>query len=154
MAALKRAILLDTNLLLLAAVGRFDKTLIGRKRLSIFTPDDFDLLIKIHGGYRRSLTTPHLLTELSNLADQCVPHARHIPFRIFLAAFMTALEEQWMPAQSLCQTNEFRKLGLADAAACLLADSQATVITVDGSMYNLLLARGIDACNFNHLRNI
>jgi hypothetical protein len=152
MAALKRAVLLDTNLLLLAAVGSFDKTLIGRKRLDEYSSGDFDLLIRLIERYPNTLTTPHLLTELNNLAEQCVPVRRHGDFRVFLAGFIAKLDEQWAPASQICATKAFMRLGLADAAVCHLANNQTTVITTDGMMHRFLLREKVDAHHFHYIR--
>jgi hypothetical protein len=148
------AILLDANLLVLAAVGEFDKSLIGRKRLDEYTTADFNLLTKQIAPFQRNLTTPHLLAELSNLADQCVPRHRHRDFRDFLHTRIIAqLDERWTPAQELCQTDEFRQLGLADAAVCRLATDNILVLSVDAELCNALWGRGVNVENFNNLRD-
>jgi hypothetical protein len=154
MAETGRAILLDANLLLLVAIGNFDRTLIGRRRLDEYTPGDFDLLLREISPFRRNLTTPHVLAEVSNLADQCVPKKRHREFRRFLSETIFAqLDERWVPANDLGKTEEFGRLGLADAGICRLADDQTAVLSADAELYIVLLERGIDAQNFNHLRD-
>ena len=78
--------LLDANLLLPVVVGEFDPASIGRKRLDTYGVSDLHLLLGIAADFPRRLTTPHLLTEVGNLADQCVPRDRHHAFRGFLAS--------------------------------------------------------------------
>jgi hypothetical protein len=153
MAEIGPAILLDANLLLLVAVGTYDKSLIGRKRLDEYSTSDFDLLIDQISLFPRNLTTPHLLAEVSNLADQCIPKNWHAEFRIFLSEIIISqLDEHWTRATELCQTNEFRRLGLADAGVCQLANEETVVLSADVELYLVLLERGVDAQNFNHLR--
>lgn len=149
-----RPILLDTNLLVLAVVGRFDRRLIGRKRLDVYTPEDFALLEQTIEPYSRNLTTPHVLVEVSNLAGQCVPKSRHREFREFLESFVIpALDEHWTPASQLCTTDVFLRLGLADAAICQLADEQTFVLSIDAELCSVLWGRGVNVVSFNHLRD-
>jgi predicted nucleic acid-binding protein len=155
MAENRRAILLDANLLLLVAIGKFDKSLIGRKRLDGYTHRDFDLLRALVDPFTRNLTTPHLLTEISNLADHSLAKNQHHRFRKFLAEeIFSNLDEHWISAKELSQTNEFHQLGLADAAICRLADERIRVLSVDAALCNVLWGRGVDVRNFNHLRNL
>ncbi len=146
-------VLLDANLLLFLAIGQFDLRLIGRKRLDIYTTSDFALLARLIERYQRNRTTPHLLTEVSNLADQCVPKSRHREFRSFLADLVKLLDENRVRAEELCATEEFNQLGLADAAITRLADEQTVVFSVDAELCNVLWGRGVNAENFNHLRD-
>jgi hypothetical protein len=148
------AILLDANLLVLLVVGQFDGSLVGRKRLDAYLPKVFDLLVKTIAPFRRNLTTPHLLAEVSNLTDQCVPKNRHREFREFFRNdIIGELDERWASANQLCQTAEFMQLGLADAAVCHLADERCLVLSVDLELCNALWGRGVNTENFNDLRD-
>ncbi|MBV8782531.1 MAG: hypothetical protein JO353_14130 [Phycisphaerae bacterium] len=149
-----RSLILDTNLLLLLAVGTFDINLVGRKRLDIFLRDDFELLRDLLDTSSRWLTTPHVLAELNNLADQCVPRSQHDVFRQFLGQFFEWFDERWLQTQELSNTAAFRRLGLTDAAVVQLADSQTLVLSVDLELCSLLWGRGINAQNFHHLRQL
>ena len=64
-----RTLLLDTNLLLLLFIGGKDTLLIPKsKNLSEYTEDDYDLLAEIvNSSFDRLVTTPHIMTEVSNL---------------------------------------------------------------------------------------
>ena len=148
------AVLLDSNLLLLLAIGLFDDTLIGRRRLDIFTPKDFELLVDLIAGYTTTVTTPHLLTELNNLAHQCVPERRHREFRHFLKLWMTKLQERWEPAAALCNTEGFAALGLADSAVVHLSAEGVAVLSIDLPLCRHLWGQGVAVLNFNHLRDV
>lgn len=61
----------DTNLLLLYVVGAHDPERIGRfPRTDTYTEDDFDLLERLLGYFETAVTTPPILTEVSNLLGQ------------------------------------------------------------------------------------
>ena len=146
------AVLLDANLLLLVVVGGFDPALIGRKRLAEYTAADLRRLTGLIAPFARTLTTPHLLAEVSNLADQCVPRDRWPTFRGYLADVYGRLDERWVPAVELGRTPAFARLGLADAAIAHLADGRTLVLSVDAQLCNLLVAVGVTAQNYLRLR--
>jgi hypothetical protein len=146
------SVLLDSNLLLLLAVGLFDSRLIGRKRLDEFTSRDFELLGDLIAVFPVNLTTPHLLAEVNNLADQCVPRQLHRDFRLFLRDFFKGFDERWMKSTELSTTDAFLWLGLSDAAVCQLADENVAVYSVDLELVIVLQGLGLNATNFNHLR--
>jgi hypothetical protein len=146
-------LLLDANLLVLLAVAGFDRQLIGHRGLDVFDESDYELLLSQTVGFTAARTTPHVLAEVNNLADKCVPKLRVRDFRIAFAAFVHQLDEHWIKADELCNSEEFRRLGLADAAIARLANEQTRVISMDAQLCSELWANGVDAINFNHLRD-
>jgi len=65
-----RGLLVETNLLLLYLIGRTNQNQISKfKRTQVFTIEDFDLLGRFMGKFKTLITTPHVLTELSNLGE-------------------------------------------------------------------------------------
>ena len=74
-------VLVDANLLLLLAIGRFNKSLIpGFERTSNFLIDDYHLLESLVRQFSRIISTPHVLTEVSNLTTK-LPENVRFPFR-------------------------------------------------------------------------
>ena len=64
-------VIVDTNLLLLYVVGAQNPERIGRfTRTDTFTKDDFDLIDRLFGYVETAVTTPSILTEVSNLLGQ------------------------------------------------------------------------------------
>ena len=63
-------LLVDTNLLLLYLIGRTNRNRISKfKRTQAYTIEDFDLLHRFMAEFKTLITTPHVLTEVSNLGD-------------------------------------------------------------------------------------
>lgn len=152
--AASRTLLLDANLLVLVAVAGFDPRLIGKNtRLDLFDLADYDLLLKLIAAFSKQRTTPHVLAEVNNLADKCVPKLRLRQFRYGFAEFVKRLDEQWMPAAEICDTEAFRRLGLADAAIVQLAQDGTTVLSMDAQLCAELWGSGVEAFNFNHVRD-
>lgn len=153
-----RDLLVDTNLLVLLAIGSFEPRLIERhKRTRHFTVEDYGLLRRFLARFRTVITTPNVLTEASNLIDQGVGTKRE-GLQALLASIIGVLEESYIPSQEGCGVEEFQRLGLADSAILHLAQSRSRsrsdllVLTDDLHLYLALQRRGLEAVNFNHLR--
>ena len=149
----KKGLLLDSNLLLLLLVGSFNSELIGnfkRTRASGFTVKDFELLKSIISRFEKILTTPHILTEVSNLSTfsgmMQTDYFKHFGFCIL------NFDEKAVPSMEFCQKDNFSKFGITDAAISHLARNHYLVLTADFPLSNYLQSNKIDAINFNHLR--
>jgi hypothetical protein len=71
-----RGVLIDSNLLLLLFLGTYDRRQIATNdRLSKYSEDDYDLLIQVLRPFTRIITTPNILTEVSNLSN-AIPQKR------------------------------------------------------------------------------
>ena len=141
---------LDSNLLLLLTVGSFEpRTLRSFKRLSTFTAGDLRLLQSFAMG-RRLVVTPHLLTEVSNLANS-LPELLRQGFLRYLAKVVTVWPEEYTPAAVLVEDRAFSLFGLTDAAFCSLA-ARALVVTEDGRLRAYMKARGFKVLALADLR--
>jgi hypothetical protein len=71
-------VLVDTNLLLLLFVGGYDRGLVERfpRTADRFVSVDYDTLAGLLSGFRQIVTTPHILTETSNLIGQLTGRAK------------------------------------------------------------------------------
>jgi len=150
-----RELLLDSNVLLLLFVGLFDRSRIARfKNTEQFTSGDFDLLLEFIGRFSAILATPHIFTEVSNLAGQLGEPARSELFAI-LRERLLVLAEEHVPATTAASNAAFIRLGLTDSAIASLTVSRprCSVLTTDFDLWVYLVSSGIDATNFNHLRS-
>ena len=148
-----RGILIDTNLLLLDVVGRLDPKLVSKhKRTAAYSLEDFILLEELLGLFSKVVTTPHILTEVSNLSAQA-GNADIIPaVRQALAGRIGLLDEQPCTASSVVNKDHFRKLGLTDSAILAVGAGEYLVLTDDVTLALILESRGADVVNFNHIR--
>jgi hypothetical protein len=147
-----RGVLVDTNILLLFVVGAFDRGQIGRfKHTRQFVTEDFDLLVRLLGRFERIVTTPNILTEVSNLSG-------HLPDNLKAACYaefgrrIAVLDEQYAPSGIVVGESPFAKLGLTDTSILHLSRGKYLVLTEDATLYVFLGAAKVDALNFNHLR--
>lgn len=146
-------IILDTNILLLHFVGLLDPQLIPRfKRTDIFTVEDFHVLRTLLAFTPKIITTPNIMTEVSNLLGQLTGRQRDRCFAIFVKG-IGLLEETYLTSASLAVMGEFQRFGITDAGMTHLA-RQHLIITEDFRLSNFLAKAHIDVLNFNHIRTL
>ena len=147
-------LLIDTNLLIGLVVGLLDRKLIENNRAAIrpFTERDFDLLVEFVGRFTRLITTPHILTELSNLTGKL--HSRlHQDVRLVIKRLvLRRIFEENVSAATLVEHDLFTRFGVADTAIHLVAPNKYLVLTDEVALAQTLNARGVDVVNFNHIR--
>lgn len=144
-------LLVDTNLLLLYLIGRTNKNRISNfKRTQAYTIEDFDLLDRVMAGFKTLITTPHVLTEVSNLGD-LYGQEREV-FRSWFVRTVEQSREHYEESRSVVKETCFRRLGLTDAAIAALRSHGFLFLTDDLDLYVTLVNQGADAINFNHLR--
>ena len=148
----RQGVLVDANMMLLWFVGAFDRALIAKfKRTDTYTGEDFDLLVAFLSRFSRILTTPNILTEVSNLSSQLTGRMKLDYFGQFRER-LELVEERYLPSSSIADRNEFARFGLTDSGIVELAETGVLVATDDFSLASLLESRGFDVLNFNHIR--
>lgn len=148
-------VLVDTNLLLLFFVGGYNRDLVERfpRTADRFVSADFDTLTALLTGFERVVTTPHILTETSNLMGQLTGRARTECFE-WLAHSIPAMRETHVAGERLSRHRMFVKLGMTDTSIIEVAAEPYLVLTDDFPLYNFLATRGMDVLNFNHIRSL
>jgi hypothetical protein len=144
-------LLVDANLLILYLVGKTNKRRIPVfKRTQQYTIEDFDLLEILVSQFETLISTPHLLTEASNLAA-----LQGEELTILRGQFKTMvgqMREFYDESRSVVADTTFARLGLTDAAIATLCRRSMLVLTDDLQLHLALVNRGADSINFNHIR--
>jgi len=134
-------------------VGQYDPTRIEKfKRTDQFTIGDFELLADYIEQFKEVITTPSILTEVSNLLGQLPENLRYYFWQHF-ARGLKNLHEHYTPSQELGDQNAFPKFGLTDTAILDAASGRYLVLTDDFRLTQYLTGQNIDVINFNHLRS-
>lgn len=151
-------ILVDTNLLLLLLVGTVDERSIGGKRTERYSVDQFHFLSDYLKGFQRLITTPHILTEVSNLGGSIFSGKRRKAFFLLLAmpglfrveaADDFIIEQQ--PKRQEVRPIHLARLGLTDAVIAKLCEQRILLISDDFDLVGLVCGVGGEAVNFTHL---
>lgn len=145
-------ILVDANLLLLYFVGQLDPDLVSRfKRTQQFSREDFALLTLLLHRFSKIVTTPNILTEVSNLLGQLTGPHRTGLFAAF-AHGITLLDEHYVPSTEASAQDGFTRPGLTDAGICRLVERRFPVLTDDLALAVRLRSLQVDVVNFNDIR--
>jgi hypothetical protein len=144
-------VLFDTNVLLLFLMMEVDPSYVMQwKRTRQFTDRHMQALADILRSQPRMTTTPHILTEVTNLADS-LPAKAQSRFMATVATYAKRARERWRSAALLASDETFVRLGLADIGQLHLPRrGRPTVVTVDGPLYVELEKRRLPALNLNH----
>ncbi|KAA5601928.1 hypothetical protein [Blastochloris sulfoviridis] len=145
----RAGVILDTNILLMLAVGSFDSNYISQhKNTKDFSVEDFHLLVSIVDQIDRVVATPNIITETDNLVRQ---NPRGQDIRTQVRELISVIHEVPIASIKAVQSERYPGLGVADCAT-LLASDGVLVITTDSALHVALLENERDAVNFNHLR--
>lgn len=149
-----RELLVDTNLLLLYFIGARRPDLIQSSRLtSDYSKDDFSLLETFVGCFKHWTTTPHILTEVSNLMGHCKEPLRS-DLRLWLAAAISNWTEVTTPSRALVKAADFRRFGLTDTAIANLPRNSCLILTDDHPLAGHLKKRRLDVVRFSDLQEV
>lgn len=148
-----KPVLVDSNLLLLFMVGSFDQELIVRfKRTARYSVRHYELLVRILGYFSGVVATPHILTEVSNLANS-LPEWMKLEWFAHFSAQIPNLEERFRDTESLRLESGFLPFGLTDSALQHVA-STTLLLTDDRRLAGYLVSVGIAVLNFDDLFQI
>jgi hypothetical protein len=89
--------------------------------------------------FPRKVTTPHILTEVSNLTNKFSEYGRLAVWGEF-ASHLDVIEECWLSSHEVVKREEFRFFGLTDAGLGALA-KDFLIVSNDGRMVNFLWDR-------------
>ena len=148
-----RGLLIDTNLLLLFVIGQYDPEILVRDsfdRLAAYSLDDFHLLRNLSTLFRRKVTTPHVLAEVSNWIGY-LPTSQEIGCLRGFSKYLASFHELTTNSLNLAKHERFPYLGLTDIALASFAE-EYLVITDDLRFIDHLTRMGREALNINHLR--
>jgi hypothetical protein len=143
---------LDSNLLLFKWCADFAPSLVTNfKRLNSFQFEDIDVLSETLKVFSVLRTTPHVLTEVSNLANQ-LPTWVKGDWSLYFSRQIQLISEEWIPASTIAADDSIW-LGLTDASLTYLAQTHV-ILTLDFPLSNSLASRGLNVINFTHLRSM
>lgn len=154
---LRNGVLVDTNLLLVYLVGYYDYATgyqtVNRSRYTkgTYDPGDFDILNAMLERFRKRITTPHILAEVSNLVNQLPTGADTFCIEL-LKNIIPALQERTIPAEELAKENAFVAFGVADTSIIKAAQDPCLVLTDDFKLSGYMASNGMDVLNFHEIK--
>ena len=151
-----KKLLLDSNLMLLYLIGSFQRNLVENfKRTQVFSIRDYDLLIRIVQQFRTLVTTPHILTEVSNVSNfsNSLPSHLRTFWLDYFAVQIQSFDEVRTAAGVLCNEASFNPFGLTDAALHN-ASADTLVMSEDFRLTGFLSSLGVATINFRDIASM
>jgi hypothetical protein len=145
---------LPSNLLVLLFVGLMDpnrERSLKRTGNQRFSESDFSLLQKITTAFKQIVTIPHILTETTNYICELNREVRQSALQI-TAEDVQHFKERRTETKNLVRTDLFFRFGLTDTAVLDLPPRKYLDLSVDAALVIDLKRKGVEAMNFNHLR--
>ena len=147
-----KGLLVDSNLLLLYFIGKFDLQLIGNEsRTGKYSKDDFRILSWFISSFTKLVTTPNILTEVSNLSPKLSGDTKTNYFNSY-SNEVTLLTEYYSPSYDICSQVYFEKFGLTDAGMIQLVTNEYLVLSDDLKLVHFMQGNRIGAINFHYLK--
>jgi len=147
-----KGVVIDSNLLLLYFIGSFSIELISNyKKTKIYSKEDYDIINILIDYFNKIITTPNILTEISNLSNQLKEHIKQSFYENMKSKFII-LEEIYYPSLQASEWKYFNKYGLTDSVIFKIGSQNYLIITDDFPLSNLLEKLQIPVINFNHIR--
>ncbi len=135
-------------------MGEKDISLIKKaKTLSAYTEEDYDLPQEFASRNRFTslLTTPHIITKVSNLLGKERDHIKRIG-RESGVEFLARCSERSDSSVELASNPKFKRLDITDVAIPIVATSSVFVLTAGRTLYLNCLNLGHNVAHFNHVR--
>ncbi|NJL90213.1 MAG: hypothetical protein HC916_10795 [Coleofasciculaceae cyanobacterium SM2_1_6] len=155
-----KGILVDTNILLLWFIGSVNRQRISQfNRTEKFTPEDYTTLVRVLTSFSKIITTPNILTEISNLVIKDIkkpelPRCFEELTEVLSTEASFKLEEYYIESRIATKVNKISEFSLTDCSILELARDRYLVLTDDSKFAGYLTGSGIDVVNFNNLRNM
>jgi len=155
---INKGILIDANLLLVLVLGLTHQGILkNHPKTAGYAVDDFHALQKLLDLFQTSLTTPQILTEVSNLA---APHRLGAHKQVFgkvWHALTSNYLEIYMPAKDIIRKNiwYFQQYGLTDAGILMLLDERDVLfLSNDQPLVNQAMSLGKPCLLYDELRSL
>lgn len=145
----RKGIFIDTNILVLYIVGTVNPRYIKRfnRGKNDFDENDFILISEFIDSFETKITSPQILSEVSNFLDE------KADFCLGLKAYIKLSEEKYIKSEDLTKSNTFLKFGLADSSIVEVSKDSYLVFTDERPLFGYLTNQGIDAVNFEWLKS-
>lgn len=145
-------VLVDTNLLLLLAVGLTDRSYVARhRRLTAFDLKDFDALYQLVDSFEGLVSCPNVWSETSNLI-RYVSEPMSGQIAATLKRLIDNSDEVFTASENAARRKEYSRLGITDAVLLAMAQAGDVLLTDDFPVYLAAANAGYQAINYNHIR--
>ncbi|MBM2813937.1 MAG: hypothetical protein HW421_699 [Ignavibacteria bacterium] len=150
-----KGIIIDSNLLIYYFIGSYHQNLVKNFKVTKkYGIDGYKIIRDILNLFEYKITTPNILTEISNLSNK-IPDKEKIEFYHTFFQEITIFDEVFIPSKEVFENEKSRKFGLTDSIIFHLSKNKSyLVLTDDFELCKFLEFHNIDVLNYNNLFDI
>ena len=148
-----RGIIVDTNLLILFLVGKYDIDYISKFKITYkYSIEDFEILRDFVVKFKKIIITPHILAELSNLSMKITENRLKEYFKYFIEILKKS-DEINIDKNSILLSKYVDKIGITDVGIMLASENDDFLfITDDIKLAYISLSKGLSVLHFSQIR--
>jgi rRNA-processing protein FCF1 len=148
-----RDVIIDTNILILFLAGQINENRIKNyTRNSLYTKEDYYLLLNILSNYDRIITSPNILTEVDNILNRLTGEDKY-RYLILIKAIYKQTIEKYIRTETVSQNWYFDTLGITDSAILMMAKESELLISGDSSLCDYAKSLNIKTFDFKEYIN-
>jgi predicted nucleic acid-binding protein len=148
-----RDVIIDTNVFILFLAGQINENKIKNyTRNSLYTKEDYYLLLNILSNYDRIITSPNILTEVDNILNRITGEDKY-KYLILIKTIYNQTIEKYIKTKEISQNWFFDTLGITDSAILMMAKESELLISGDSSLCDYAKSLNIKTFDFKEYIN-
>jgi predicted nucleic acid-binding protein len=148
-----RDVIIDTNIFILFLAGQINENRIKNyTRNSLYTKEDYYLLLNILSNYDRIITSPNILTEVDNILNRITGEDKY-KYLILIKTIYKQTIEKYIKTEVVIQNWFFNTLGITDSAILMMAKESELLISGDSSLCDYAKSLNIKTFDFKEYIN-
>ena len=115
-----KGVIIDANLMIYYFIGCYDINLLNSyKKTNVYKIQGFELISELIDSFKTIITTPHILTEISNLSTSLNENIKQEYLENYFEK-IKIFDEHYLPATAIGSNVKIKKLGLTDSMILFL----------------------------------
>ena len=148
-----RDVIIDTNIFILFLAGQINENRIRNyTRNSLYTKEDYYLLINILSTCDRIINSPNIMTEVDNILNRITGEYKY-KYLILVKTIYKQTIEKYIQTETVSQNWYFDELGITDSAILMMAKECELLISGDSSLCDHAKSLNIKTFDFKEYIN-
>jgi predicted nucleic acid-binding protein len=148
-----RDVIIDTNVFILFLSGKINENRIKNyTRNSLYTKEDYYLLLNILSNYDRIITSPNILTEVDTILNRITGEDKY-KYLVLVKTIYKQTIEKYIKTETISQNWYFDELGITDSSVLMMAKECELLISGDSSLCDYAKSLNIKIFDFKEYLN-
>jgi predicted nucleic acid-binding protein len=148
-----RDVIIDSNIFILFLAGQINENKIEKyTRNSLYTKEDYYLLLNILTEYDKIITSPNILTEVDNILNRITGEDKY-KYLVLVKSIYKQTIEKYIKTETVAQNWFFDSLGITDSSLLMMAKDCELLISGDSSLCDYAKSLNIKTFDFKEYIN-